>query len=124
MSLSLLCLCRLQLRRPRVGLSRHALDPAKIPNGPSEANQLFIGHQAQALTKFTRFIASGVSVLLTTLSYGYIMYGKMAHLVTHHGQSLSDPFFAVHTLIATAAGVLSLVGAYFLLSGWHQRNPN
>jgi hypothetical protein len=70
------------------------------------------------------YIASGVSVLLTTLSYGYIMYGKMAHLVTHHGLSFSNPFFAVHTFIATAAGVLSLVGAYFLLSGWPRRNLN
>jgi hypothetical protein len=59
-------------------LSRHALDPAKIPNGPSEANQLFIGHQAQALTKFTRFIASGVSVLLTTLSIGGLKGGRRA----------------------------------------------
>jgi hypothetical protein len=70
------------------------------------------------------YIASGISVLLTTLFYGYTMYGKMAHLVTHHGQSLGNPFFAVHTLMATAAGVLSLVGAYFLLSDWQQRNPN
>ena len=69
-------------------------------------------------------IASGVSVLVTTLTYGHTMYRTMAHLVAHHGQGFSHPFFAVHTILAAAAGVLSLIGAYFLLTGWRQQNPN
>jgi len=74
--------------------------------------------------KRTLYIASGVSVLVTTLTYGHNMYRMMAHLVTHHGQGLSHPFFAVHTILAAATGVFSLIGAYFLLTGWRKPNPN
>ena len=74
--------------------------------------------------KRTLYIASGVSVLITTLTYGNSMYRTMVHLVTHHGQSFSHPFFAVHTILAAAAGVLSLIGAYLLLTGSRQHNPN
>ena len=66
--------------------------------------------------KRTLYIASGVSVLVTTLTYGHNMYRIMAHSVTHHGQSVSHPFFAAHTILAAATGVLSLIGAYFLLT--------
>ena len=66
--------------------------------------------------KRTLHIASGVSVLVTTLTYGYNMYRMMGHLVTHHGQGFSHPFFAVHTILASATGVLSLIGAFFLLT--------
>src|SRR5215475_11980475 len=52
------------------------------------------------------------------------MYRTMAHLITHHGQGFSHPFFAVHTILAAVTGVLSLIGAYFLLTGWRQQNPN
>ena len=72
----------------------------------------------------TLHIASGVSVVVTTLTYGHTMYRIMAHLVEHHGQGFSQPFFAVHTILAAAAGVLSLIGAYFLLTGWRQQNAN
>jgi len=74
--------------------------------------------------KRTLYIASGLSVLVTTLTYGHTMYQTMAHLVTHHGQGFSNPFFAVHTILAAATGVLSLIGAYFLLTGLRQHNPN
>lgn len=74
--------------------------------------------------KRTLYLASGVSVLITTLTYGHSMYRTMAHLVTHHGQGFSHPLFAVHTILAAATGVLSLIGAYFLLIGWRQQNPN
>ena len=74
--------------------------------------------------KRTLYIASGVSVLITTLIYGHSMYTTMAHLVTHHGQSFSHPFFAVHTILAAATGVFSLIGAYLLLTGWRQHNPS
>jgi hypothetical protein len=72
----------------------------------------------------TLHMASGVSVLVTTLTYGHTMYRTMAHLVEHHGQGFSHPFFAVHTILAAAAGVLSLIGAYFLLTGWRQQNAS
>jgi len=74
--------------------------------------------------KRTLYIASGVSVLVTTLTYGHTMYRTMAHLATHHGQGFGHPFFAVHTILAAATGVLSLIGAYFLLTGWRPHNPN
>jgi methyl coenzyme M reductase beta subunit len=74
--------------------------------------------------KRTLYIASGVSVLITSLVYGHGMYQTIAHLVTHHGQSFTHPFFAAHMILAAATGVLSLIGAYFLLTGWRQHNPN
>jgi hypothetical protein len=74
--------------------------------------------------KRTLYIASGVSVLVTTLIYGHSMYQTIEHLVTHHGQSFSHPFFAAHTILAAVTGVLSLIGAYFLLTGRRQHNPN
>lgn len=74
--------------------------------------------------KRTLYIASGVSVVVTTLAYGHSMYRIMAHLVTHHGQGFSHPFFAVHAILAAAAGVLSLIGGYFLLTGPRQQNTN
>jgi hypothetical protein len=74
--------------------------------------------------KRTLYIASGVSVLVTTLTYGHTMYLTIAHLVTHHGQGFSHPFFAVHTILAATTGVLSLTGAYFLLTGSLQQSPN
>jgi hypothetical protein len=70
------------------------------------------------------YIASGLSVLVTTLTYGHNMYRIMEHLVAHHGQGLSHPFFAVHAILAAAAGVFSLVGSYFLLAGSRQQSPN
>jgi len=65
-----------------------------------------------------------VSVLVTTLTYGHNVYRTMAHAVTHHGQGFSHPLFAAHTIVAAAAGVLSLIGAYFLLTGWRKQNPS
>ena len=70
--------------------------------------------------KRSLYIATGLSVIVTTLTYGY----TMSHLVTHHGQRLSNPFFAMHTILAVAAGVLSLVGACFLLKDWRGNNSN
>jgi hypothetical protein len=74
--------------------------------------------------KRSLYIATGLSVIVTTLTYGYTMYHTMVHLVTHHGQRLSNPFFAMHTILAVAAGVLSLVGACFLLKDWRGNNSN
>jgi len=74
--------------------------------------------------KRTLYIASGLSVLVTTLTFGKDMYRTMTHLVAHHNQGFNNPFFAVHAILAAATGVLSLIGAYFLLTGWRQQNPN
>ena len=74
--------------------------------------------------KQTLCIASGVSVLVTTLVYGQNMYRTMAHLVNHHGQGFGHPFFVVHAMLAAAAGILSIIGAYFLLTGSRKQIPN
>lgn len=47
--------------------------------------------------KRTLYIVSELSVLVPTLTYG------------HTGQGFSQPFFAVHAILAAATGVLSLI---------------
>ena len=74
--------------------------------------------------KRTLYIASGLSVVITTLAFGHDMYRMMVHLAAHHNQGFSHPFFAAHAILAFATGVFSLIGAYFLLTGWRQQNPN
>lgn len=70
------------------------------------------------------YIASGISVVITTLAYGYQVQRLLSHLVTMHGESFGHPFFAAHAILMSAAGVLSLIGAYFLLTGWHQQDSD
>ena len=65
-------------------------------------------------------IASGVSVVFTTLAFGHIMVHDTQHLLTHH--QASHLFVAVHTIVAAALGILSLLGAYLLFIGG--RRPN
>jgi hypothetical protein len=67
-------------------------------------------------------IASGVSVLFTTLAFGHIVYHNTVHMVTKHGEG--HMFVAVHTTVAIALSVLSLLGAFFLLMGGRRQNPN
>ncbi len=67
-------------------------------------------------------IVSGVSVVFTTLAFGHIMYHDTVHMLTRHeGGHL---FVAVHTVLAVALAVLSLLGAYFLLTGGRGQNSN
>jgi hypothetical protein len=66
-------------------------------------------------------IASGISVVFTTLAFGHIVYHNTVHMVTKHGAS--HLFVGVHTILAIALGVLSLLGAYFLLTGRRDQNP-
>ncbi len=61
------------------------------------------------------FVITGVSVVFTTLAFGHIMYHDTVHMLARHEES--HLFLAVHTLVAAALGVLSLLGAYLLLSG-------
>ena len=69
----------------------------------------------------TLTIASGISVLFTTLGFSHLMLRETMHAVTVHGEGFSHPFFAVHTILLTAVGVLSLIGAYFLLTAGRKR---
>lgn len=60
-------------------------------------------------------IASGISVLFTTLAFGHIMVHDTQHMMSHHED---NHFFVVaHTIVAIALGVLSLAGAFCLLTG-------
>jgi hypothetical protein len=63
----------------------------------------------------TLHIASGVSVVFTTLAFGHIVYHNTVHMVTKHGEGTL--FVAAHTILAVAVSVLSLLGAYSLLKG-------
>jgi hypothetical protein len=69
--------------------------------------------------KRTLHLASGVSVLFTTLAFSHIMVHDTAHIMSHH--DASPVFLIVHTILAVAFGVLSLIGAYFLLSSWRRQ---
>jgi hypothetical protein len=72
--------------------------------------------------KRTLYIASGISVLFTTLAFGHIMVHDTAHIMSHH--DASPVFLILHTILAVAFGVLSLIGAYFLLTGWRRQSSN
>jgi hypothetical protein len=72
--------------------------------------------------KRTLYIASGISVLFTTLAFGHIMVHDTAHIISHH--DASPVFLILHTILAVAFGVLSLIGAYFLLTGWRRQSSN
>ena len=71
--------------------------------------------------KRTLQLASGISVVFTTLAFGHIMVHDTAHIMSHH--DASPLFLVAHTILAVAFGVLSLIGAYFLLTGWRRQNP-
>lgn len=70
----------------------------------------------------TLHIASGISVVFTTLAFGHIVYHNTVHMVTKHGEG--HLFVAVHTILAVALGALSLLGAYSLLTGGRGQNSN
>lgn len=66
-------------------------------------------------------VVSGVSVVFTTLGFGHIMFHDTVHMVTGHGEG--GLFVAVHTIVAAALVVLSLIGGYFLLTTRAKQNP-
>jgi hypothetical protein len=72
--------------------------------------------------KRTLYLSSGISVLFTTLAFGHIMVHDTAHIMSHH--DASPVFLIAHTILAVAFGVLSLIGAYFLLTGWRRQSSN
>ena len=66
-------------------------------------------------------IASGISVLFTTLAFGHIMVHDTQHLLANHG---STGFIVGHSVVALALGVLSLVGGISLVAGSHPQKPS
>jgi hypothetical protein len=60
-------------------------------------------------------IASGISVVFTTLAFGHIMVHNTQHMMSHHEDN--QFFIVAHTIVAIALGLLSLAGGYFLLTG-------
>jgi len=72
--------------------------------------------------KRTLYLVSGISVLFTTLAFGHIMVHDTQHIMSHH--DASPVFLIAHTILAVAFAVLSLIGAYFLLTGWRRQSSN
>ena len=68
------------------------------------------------------YIASGASVLITTLAFGHIMYHDTVHMLLRHEEG--RVFAAVHTIVAFALFVLSLLGAFLLLTSRRRENSN
>jgi hypothetical protein len=64
-------------------------------------------------------IASGISVLFTTLAFGHIMIKDTQNMMSLHEES--QFFIVAHTIVAIALGILSLTGAFCLLSS--KRRP-
>jgi hypothetical protein len=64
-------------------------------------------------------IASGVSVLFTTLAFSHIMFHDTMHFL--RGPE-SHVFLAIHTIVAIVLIILSFTGAYYILTSG--RKPN
>jgi len=109
-----------QYRTP--GMNINLVGQATLPVSPfyQDLALLFLTNSGGKQMKRTLYIVSGLSVVITTLAFGHDMYRMMAHLAAHHNQGFSHPFFAAHTLLIVVTCVFSLIGAYFLLTGWRQ----
>jgi hypothetical protein len=57
-------------------------------------------------------IASGISVVFTTLAFTHIMFHDTMHFL--RGPE-SHVFLAIHTIVAIVLIILSFTGAYFIL---------
>lgn len=66
-------------------------------------------------------IASGISVAFTTLAFSHIVFHNTVHMITDH--RARGVFIAIHTIFAAIVVVLSLIGAYFLLTGRRAQKP-
>jgi hypothetical protein len=60
-------------------------------------------------------IASGVSVLFTTLAFTHIMFHDTTHML-QDGHGESHVFLTIHTVVAIALIILSFLGAYYILT--------
>jgi hypothetical protein len=67
-------------------------------------------HRRFAIVSRTLQIASGVSVLFTTLAFGHIMVHDTQHML--RSNDASQFFIVGHTILAIALGVLSLAGGF------------
>jgi len=63
-------------------------------------------------------IATGVSVLFTTLAFGHIMIMDTQRMLANHE---SNAFIVGHSIVALALGILSLAGGFSLLTGSRPR---
>ena len=67
-------------------------------------------------------IAAGVSVLFTTLGFSHIIFHNTLHMLHRHEEN--GWFIAIHSVVAVALVILSLAGAFCLLTGKLRRNAN
>lgn len=68
------------------------------------------------------YIASGISVLFTTLAFSHIMFHDTMHMLSHREDHLL--FVVLHSVFAAAAAILSLIGAYSLLTSRRRQDSN
>jgi hypothetical protein len=66
-------------------------------------------------------IASGISVLFTTLAFGHIMVQDTQHMLANHA---GHAFVVGHSIVALALGLLSLTGGISLLSSSAPQKPS
>ncbi|HLZ90848.1 MAG TPA: hypothetical protein VKQ28_03970 [Candidatus Acidoferrum sp.] len=71
---------------------------------------------------FTTRIAAGVSIVFTTLAFSHVVFHNTMHMLTGH--DASRWFIAAHTVVALALTILSLAGAFYLLTSKRRQNPN
>lgn len=68
--------------------------------------------------KRTLSVTSGIAVLLTTLAFAHLMEHHISHEISAHSENLTQCWIAA--ALSAVVVVLSLMGAYFLLTGRHQ----
>jgi len=64
------------------------------------------------------YIASGIAVLFTTLAFAHLMEQHISHEISAHSENLTQCWIAASLSAVVVA--LSLIGAYFLLTGRRQ----
>jgi choline-glycine betaine transporter len=60
-------------------------------------------------------IASGISILFTTLGFSHILFHNTLHMLSSHEDGQS--FVVLHAVVAIVLVVFSLAGAFCLLKG-------
>ena len=65
-------------------------------------------------------IASGISVLFTTLAFTHIMFHDTTQFLNGPESHL---FVAIHTIVAIVLIILSFTGAYYILTSGRKPTP-